>query len=106
MIRNKVARPSGYSTSKNKRLVNKSPTCNQVPGECDVHNNHGLVISNMHQGDSFYNDDNAFLNERFRDLISKVGGNIDSGEYVSNYVKFTYKFHIHDICDIQPCSNF
>ena len=111
LTRNKVARPSGYSTSKDRRLVNKSPTSNQVPGECEVHNNHGLVISNMHQGYSFYNDDkatddgrfetytdvgyehrtSAFLNECFRDLIRKVGGNIDAGEYASKYVKFTYK---------------
>ncbi|XWS12310.1 hypothetical protein CRYUN_Cryun37aG0078700 [Craigia yunnanensis] len=104
LTRSKVARPSGYSTSKNRRLVNRSPTSNQVPGECDVHNNLGPVISNMHQGDSFYNDNratddgrfgtytdvgyehraNAFLNECFQDLTGNVGGNIDAGEYAIN----------------------
>ncbi|KAB2060867.1 hypothetical protein ERO13_A10G044700v2 [Gossypium hirsutum] len=97
----KVAWPSGYSTSKTRRLVDNSPMNNQMPRECGVDNHHGLDISTMHQGDSFYNDDrqtddgrfgtytdveyehkaSAFLNECFRDLMGKVEGNIVSGEY-------------------------
>ncbi|MBA0812112.1 hypothetical protein Gohar_026106 [Gossypium harknessii] len=97
----KVARPSGSSTSKTRRLVDNSPMNNQMPRECGVDNHHGLDISTMHQGDSFYNDDrqtddgrfgtytdveyehkaSAFLNECFRDLMGKVEGNMVSGEY-------------------------
>ncbi|XWS19903.1 hypothetical protein CRYUN_Cryun31cG0056200 [Craigia yunnanensis] len=106
LTRSKVVRPSGYSTSKNRRLMDndRSPMSNQVLGECDVDNNHGPVISTMHHGDSFYNDDgataddrfgtytdvgyehkaNAFLNECFPDLMGKVGGNIDAGEIVTS----------------------
>ncbi|XP_022720232.1 uncharacterized protein LOC111278062 [Durio zibethinus] len=103
LTRSKVARPSGYSTSKNRRLVDndRSPMSNLVPGECNVDNNQGPFISTMHCGDSFYNDNgatadgrfgtytdvgyeykaSAFLNECFQDLMGKVGGNIDVGEY-------------------------
>lgn len=97
----KVARPSGYSTSKNRRLVDNSPMNNQMPRESGLDNHHGLDISTMHQGDSFYNDDrqtdngrfgtytdveyehkaSAFLDECFQDLMGKVEGNIVSGEY-------------------------
>ncbi|XVF27260.1 hypothetical protein REPUB_Repub14bG0091600 [Reevesia pubescens] len=103
LTRSKVARPSGYSTSKTRRLMDndRSPMSNQVPGECHVDSNHRQVISTTHRGDSFYNDDgatadgrfgthtdagfehkaSAFLNECFWDLMGKVGGNIDAGEY-------------------------
>ncbi|XVE88449.1 hypothetical protein DITRI_Ditri19aG0070800 [Diplodiscus trichospermus] len=100
LTRSKVARPHGYSTSKNRRLVDRSPMSNQILGECDMNNTQGPVFSTMHQGDSFYNDDratdddrfgtlldvgyerkaSAFLNECFHDLIGKVGGNIDAAE--------------------------
>ncbi|XWS18686.1 hypothetical protein CRYUN_Cryun32bG0066100 [Craigia yunnanensis] len=103
LTRSKVARPSGYSTSKNRRLVDRSPMSNQLPVKCDVDNNHGPVISTIHQGDSFYNDDratddgrfgtymdvvyehkaSAFLNECFRDIMGKVGGN-NAGEYAKS----------------------
>ncbi|XP_022715470.1 uncharacterized protein LOC111274815 [Durio zibethinus] len=95
-----VARPSGYSTSKNRRPVDRLPNSDQVLGKYDVDSHHGPVISTMHQGDSFYNDDratdggrfgtfndvgyehkaSAFLNECFRDLMAKVGGNTNAGE--------------------------
>ncbi|XVF40058.1 hypothetical protein PTKIN_Ptkin01aG0082000 [Pterospermum kingtungense] len=104
LTRSKVARRPEYSASKNRRIVDRSPMRSQIPGECDVNNNHGPVISSIHQGDSFSNDDRAtddgrlgtyidvgyehkataFLNECFQDLMGKVGGNIVAGEYASN----------------------
>lgn len=103
LTRSKFARPSEYSASKNRRLVDRSPMSNQMPGECDE-NNHRPVISSMHPGDSFSNDDRAtddgrvgtytdvgyehkataFLNECFRDLMGEVGGNVDADEYTTN----------------------
>ncbi|XVF25393.1 hypothetical protein REPUB_Repub13aG0209000 [Reevesia pubescens] len=104
LTRSKVVRPSGYSTSKNRRLIDKPPMSNPVPGECDVDNHHRPVNSTMHHVDSFYNDDRAtddgrlgtytdvgyehkvcaFLDECFQELKGKVGGNIDAGEFATS----------------------
>ncbi|KAE8722935.1 N-terminal nucleophile aminohydrolases (Ntn hydrolases) superfamily protein isoform 1 [Hibiscus syriacus] len=83
LTESKVARKSGYSTSKNRRLVDKSPMRNhgklaarspmrnhgklaarspmrnQVPREYGVDNHHEPNISTIHRGNSFYNDDRS-----------------------------------------------
>ncbi|GMI93598.1 hypothetical protein HRI_003029100 [Hibiscus trionum] len=104
LTKSKVARQSGYSTSKSRRLVDVSPMRNQVPSEYGGDNHHGPDISTIPRGNSFYNDDrptddgrfgtytdvryedkaSSFLNECFRDLVAKVGGDIVSGEYATS----------------------
>ncbi|XVF87098.1 hypothetical protein PTKIN_Ptkin18bG0092700 [Pterospermum kingtungense] len=106
LTRSKVARPSGYPTSKIRRVVDNdwSPVGSQVPGECHADNNCRPVVSTMHHGDSFYNDGgatadgtfetytdggyehkaSAFLNECFQDIIGKAGRNIDAGVYATS----------------------
>ncbi|GMI77784.1 hypothetical protein HRI_001447700 [Hibiscus trionum] len=104
LTKSKVARQSVYSTSKNRRLVDKSPMRNQVPSEYGVDNLYEPDISSIHQGDSFYNDDrstddgrfgmytdigyehkaSAFLNDCFRDLMGKVEGDTVSGKYATS----------------------
>ncbi|KAK8524669.1 hypothetical protein V6N12_029527 [Hibiscus sabdariffa] len=98
-----AARQSGYSTSKNRRLVDMSPMRNQVPSEYGVDDHHRPDISTIPRGNS-YNDDrptddgrfgtytdvgyedkaSGFLNECFQDLVDKVGGDIVSGKYATS----------------------
>ncbi|XP_038995611.1 uncharacterized protein LOC120119882 [Hibiscus syriacus] len=97
LTRREVATPDGQITGKNRRLVHKSPISNRVRGDCDVN-----IISTMHRGDSFYNDDkasgggrfdtfkdvryeaDAFLNDSPQDPRDKFGRNIDDGENATN----------------------
>ncbi|XP_039036213.1 uncharacterized protein LOC120172968 isoform X1 [Hibiscus syriacus] len=111
LTESKVARKSWYSTSENRRLVDKSTmrnhgklvdNRNQVPSEYGVDNHHEPDISTIHRGDCFYNDGrstddgrfgtctdvgyehkaSAFLNKCFQDLMCNVGGDIVSGDRV------------------------
>ncbi|KAK9031049.1 hypothetical protein V6N11_032445 [Hibiscus sabdariffa] len=104
LTESQAARQSGYFTSKNRRLVDMSPMRNQVPSEYGVDDHHRPDISTISRGNSFYNDDgptddgrfgtytdvgyedkaNGFLNECFRGLVDKVGGDIVSGKYATS----------------------
>ncbi|XP_039009154.1 uncharacterized protein LOC120137490 [Hibiscus syriacus] len=104
LTESKVARQSGYSTRKNRRLIDKSPKRNQVLSEYGVDNHHGPDISTIPRRNSFYNGDrpfddgkfgmyadvgyehkaSAFLNKSFRDPVGKVGGVIASAEYATS----------------------